>query len=99
MNIYTYIYIYIYIYIFTYIYICIFSYIYVNIYIYVSIYTNIYAFIYIYIISLICLRHPEMTPRTKVNFGIFQLGRLLMEDSQQKKQLIRLELKKLSHWF
>ena len=43
-------------------------------------------YIYIYI-SLMCLSRHMTTPGPNVNFAIFQLGRLLMENSRKYTSL------------
>ena len=52
--------------------------------IYLTIYLSIYLFIYL---SLMCLRPHMRTLWPNVNFAIFQLGRLLMENSRKYTSL------------
>ena len=38
-------------------------------------------------VSLICLRHPEMTKGEKVDFDVFELGRPSKENSRKTTSL------------
>ena len=60
----------------------------IHIYIYIYIYVYIYICIHIHTyISLKCLRRHMTTLWPNVNFAIFQLGRLLMENSRKYTSL------------